>query len=76
VGSRRRVPHDGRGPTSPLTYGYDSELGVYFNSGPVLSVAGDPAPQCTPGDRCGRDDGPRIGRGGIDEQDITAGPGA
>jgi phosphohistidine phosphatase SixA len=59
--------------TSPLTYGYDDELGVYFNSGPVLSVAGDPAPRAPQAIDAGSTTARASGRGGIDDQDIPQG---
>ncbi|HEX6306530.1 MAG TPA: hypothetical protein VFZ69_00005, partial [Longimicrobiales bacterium] len=61
--------------TSPLVYGYDSELGVYFNRGPVFSDgARNPAlARAEGGSDPGSTTARRSGRGGIDEQDIVQG---
>ena len=61
---------------SPLVYGFGEELGVYFNRGPVFSIAGDrtgvrggdPAP-APDGSTTAR----RSGRGGIGDDDIVQG---
>jgi hypothetical protein len=72
---------------SPLAYGYGTELGVYFNDGPVFGVGGGggggfgggpgggggaaAAGRATGGE--GSTTARRSGRGGIDEQDIVQG---
>lgn len=64
---------------SPIAYGYDAELGVYFNSGPVFALGGGGfggfgggGAQAAAARRA--DDGSttarRSGRGGVDEEDI------
>jgi hypothetical protein len=64
--------------TSPLAYGYDDELGVYFgqNRGPIFTD-GQRSPVLAAQQRQQEGDGStttrRSGRGGIDEQDIVQG---
>jgi hypothetical protein len=68
--------------TSPITYGYDDELGVYFNRGPVFALGGGGgrggfggmggsalARSANDGSTTAR----RSGRGGLDETDIVQG---
>lgn len=67
---------------SPITYGYDAELGVYFNRGPVFNVGGGfggrfgrfggaVAGRASPTD--GSTTARHSGRGGIDDEDIPQG---
>jgi hypothetical protein len=61
--------------TSPLAYGYASELGVYFNRGPVFSD-GQRSPAVVAQSReqpDGSTTARRSGRGGVDESDIVQG---
>ena len=61
--------------SSPLIYGYGSELGVYFNRGPVFSD-GDRNPVLARAARSepdGSTTARRSGRGGVDEDDIVQG---
>ena len=71
---------------SPLAYGYDSELGVYFNSAPVFVVSagavtggggggGGGAPAATAPARVtdGSTTARHSSRGGIEEQDVVQG---
>jgi hypothetical protein len=69
-----------REATSPIVYGFDEELGVYFNSAPVFAVGGgggfggfggggDPEDLGDEGSTTTR----RTGRGGMNEQDIVQG---
>jgi hypothetical protein len=57
--------------TSPITWGYDESLGVYFNSGPIFQdgrnrpVVRPPAPPVT------GTTARRSGRGGLDERDVV-----
>lgn len=73
-----RVTVDDR--SSPITYGYDDELGVYFDSGPVFAIGssfggrgrrggGGAQAESTNGSTTER----RSGRGGIGEEDIPQG---
>ncbi|HEX6132609.1 MAG TPA: M14 family zinc carboxypeptidase [Longimicrobiales bacterium] len=60
---------------SPLAYGYGSDLGVYFNRGPVFSD-GRRNPALAQADRetdPGSTTARRSGRGGVDEQDVVQG---
>jgi hypothetical protein len=62
---------------SPLSWGYDESLGVYFNQNqsPLL-VDGRPRPTArTPQGPDGSTTARRSGRGGIDEQDVVQGHG-
>jgi hypothetical protein len=72
-------------PRSPLAYGFDEELGVYFNRGPVFATGGggrrgfgmgggfgdfgQPAGGSDPGSTTARNSG----RGGINDTDIIQG---
>jgi len=70
---------------SPLTYGYDTELGVYFNSAPVFSVSagggfgragragGPPSAGASRVPPDGSTTARHSSRGGIDEQDVVQG---
>ena len=70
-------------PRSPIAYGYDAELGVYFRNGPVFALGGGggfggfggSGAQAAAARRA--DDGSttarRSGRGGVDEEDIIQG---
>jgi hypothetical protein len=65
----------------PIAYGFDEELGVYFNTAPVFAVAtggrgrfrgfGRQASQAPRGDDPGSTLARRTGRGGRDERDIV-----
>jgi hypothetical protein len=68
--------------TSPITYGYGDELGVYFNRGPVFATGGGGGfgggfgggTMTAPGGVSeGSTTARRSGRGGIDEPDIVQG---
>lgn len=61
--------------TSPLVYGYGSELGVYFNRAPVFADGQrNPAlAQATQAGSDGSTTARRSGRGGVGEQDIVQG---
>lgn len=68
--------------TSPITYGYGDELGVYFNRGPVFAGGGrggfgggfgGGGMTAGRGAGDGSTTARRSGRGGIDEQDIVQG---
>ncbi len=58
---------------SPLVYGFGDELGVYFNNGPVFSVAGDRGARRQQRETVadGSTTARRSGRGGIGDQDIV-----
>lgn len=62
--------------TSPIAYGYDHELGVYFKNAPVFSTGGGGGFAGAAAAR-GADDGSttarRSGRGGLDDVDIVQG---
>ncbi|HUF50888.1 MAG TPA: M14 family zinc carboxypeptidase [Longimicrobiales bacterium] len=68
---------------SPLLYGYDDEVGVYFNTGPVFNVAGaggggggggfNVAQGAPTAGAAGSTTARRSGRGGIGEPDIVQG---
>ncbi|MFO7260765.1 MAG: M14 family zinc carboxypeptidase [bacterium] len=66
---------------SPIAYGYDTELGVYFNTGPVFALGGGTGGFGGAGAQAARPrrsvDGSttarRSGRGGLDEEDIVQG---
>ena len=68
---------------SPLAYGYDPELAIYFNSAPVFAVSagapapgGGAAPAAGSAPRAAADGSTtarRSSRGGIDEQDVVQG---
>ena len=55
---------------SPIAYGYDEKLAVYFNQAPIFQIAGvagpGPQPGATPAGR-------PTGRGGLDDPDVVQG---
>ena len=59
--------------TSPLAYGYDDTLGVYFSQSPVLALGGfgGRSRGMTPG--LGGPQGRVSGRGGLDDPDVVQG---
>ncbi len=59
--------------TSPLAYGYDDTLGVYFSQSPVLGLGGfgGRSRAMTPG--MGGPQGRVSGRGGLDDPDVVQG---
>jgi hypothetical protein len=59
---------------SPIVYGYDDELGVYFNSSPIFSggMGGGMRGQYG-GDRGAGGTGRETGRGGVNDPDIVQG---
>jgi hypothetical protein len=60
---------------SPLAWGYGEELGVYFNSGPVLNDGRQRPSVRPPSTPDGSTTDRRSGRGGIDENDVVQGHG-
>jgi len=58
-------------PRSPIAYGYDSELGVYFNSSPVFRGGGGGGQRFR--GMGGQQAGRVSGRGGLDDPDIVQG---
>jgi len=57
---------------SPITYGYDEKLAVYFNQTPLFQVAG-PGGGAAPGAQPGATPSRPTGRGGVDDPDIVQG---
>jgi hypothetical protein len=59
--------------TSPLAYGYGEELGVYFDEGPVFTIAGDRARREEQASPVASTTARRSGRGGIGDTDVIQG---
>ncbi len=59
--------------TSPIVYGYDDSLGVYFSQSPVLAMGGGGGFRGGMGGRFGASTGRPTGRGSADDPDIPQG---
>jgi hypothetical protein len=58
---------------SPISYGYDERLAVYFNQAPIINVGGFGGPGGGFGGGQGGNAGRPTGRGGLDDPDVVQG---
>lgn len=60
-------------PASPVAYGYEGKLPVYFNAGPIFNVNLAGGLGRAPGQQTGQPQARPSGRGGLDDPDVVQG---